>query len=180
MMQIDSLVDYNKIVLHEKIAAVKSIRNTYRADDLINVLSSAPDRDKGIINNFEKDEVLIRRIQCKGVLRMVRFFTMKGVARYLHEGRVFSYKNACSFFNIEPRDLEKEKLVASLNSIKELDGTYNTKKLLKWLFEKRKSAKQLGDSCTLSKMLEFVDTLHEDDMMSIPDTKLALLRSFDI
>jgi hypothetical protein len=177
MTTIESLLDYNKQVLYEKIRSVKVIRNTYRANDLIDVLSSAPDRDKRIIADYEKDEVLIRRTQCKGVLRMTRFFTLKGVTRYLHEGKVFSYKNACSFFNVEPKDLEKEKLEKELSNYEEEDGTYNTKRLLRWLFEKRKSAKALGESCSIEKIIEFVNELPEEEKEMIPDTKLSLLQS---
>lgn len=181
---IDSLLDYNKQALFTKIKTVKVIRNTYRANELIDVLSSMPDRDKRIISEYEKDEVLIRRTQCKGVLRMTRFLTEKGVSRYLHEGKVFSYKNACEFFKVEPRDLEKEKLERELELMKEEENSddnetplYNTKKLLRWLFEKRKSAKVLGETCTAETILDFVDELSEDEKEGISETKLNLLRS---
>lgn len=174
---LSSLHDYNRKALFDKIDGVRKIDNTYRATALIDVLSSAPERDKGIIKNYEKDEVMIRRVQCKGILRITRFFTLKGIARYLHEGKVFSYKNACAYFEIEPRDLEKEKLSEELSSIKMDNDKYNTKKLLKWLFEKRKSAKVLGESCTISKLLEFVDDLHIDDKEAINSAKLSLLHS---
>ena len=177
MSSIESLLDYNKQALYDKIRSVKVIRNTYRANDLIDVLSSAPDRDKRIIADYEKDEVLIRRTQCKGVLRMTRFFTLKGVTRYLHEGKVFSYKNACSFFGITPKDLEKEKLEKELANYKEEDGNYNTKRLLRWLFEKRKSAKVLGESCSIEKIIEFVNELPEEEREMISDAKLSLLQS---
>ena len=168
----DDLHDYNRKALHEKISKVKTIRDTYRANEMIDVLSSAPDRDKGIINNYDSDEVLIRRIQCKGVTRMTRFFTLKGIARYLHEGRVFSYKNACSFFNVQSRDLVKEKLISELDACTEDNCLYNTKKLLKWLYEKRKSAKILGESCKISDVLEFAT----DDMIDLNADKIKLLQ----
>lgn len=178
-MSIESLLDYNKQVLHEKIRNVKIIRNTYRANDLIDVLSSAPDRDKRLISCYENDEVLIRRTQCKGVLRMTRFLTLKGITRYLHEGKVFSYKNACSYFHVEPRDLEKEKLQKELQLYK-IDDKYNTKKILRWLFEKRKSAKLLGDICTINQLVEYIDDLPDDEKEMLPDSKVNLLRSIQI
>ena len=158
-MCMESLVDLNKKALHDKLANVdtKKLKNgtVYNANDVIDILSTHKDRDKRLINDYSNEEVLILKSKRKGYLRSSRFFTITGISRYLLEGKIFAYKNACSFFNIEPQNIEYIKYNEQLCNIKDDNGAYNTKALLKWLFGKRKSFKLLGDSCSIIDVLAF-------------------------
>lgn len=179
-MDINSLLAINKKAIFDKLDKVEKKDNTYKVIDLIAALSTSIDRDRGIVNNYLPDEVFIRRVKCNGILRAARFFTLKGIARYLHEGKIYSYKNACEYFKVEPKDLEEEKLLNELKDMKvnSLDGSvlYDTKRLLRWLFEKRKSAKHLGDECSATTMLEYIDSLDEDELMIVNSRKLKILK----
>jgi hypothetical protein len=176
-ISLPTLVDLNVTSLHNKIAAVKNIRGTYRANDLIDVVSESPERDKRLINSYATDEVMIRRIKCKGYLRTTRFFTKKGIARYVVEGKLFNYKNVCAFFGIEPRDLEREKLEQELADLQDDDdpNLYDVKKVLRWLFEKRKSNKALGEHADLVAIYGWINTLDDDEKDIINATKLAII-----
>jgi hypothetical protein len=167
----DKLLDYNRQALFEKLRQVQVIDGTYKVNDIIDCLSSNKERDRRYVNKFEEDEIVIKNIKSKGYIRKVRFFTIRGIERYLNEGKVFSYKNACEFFKIAPRDLVEEKELDLLKTMYDSD-IFQTKQILKWIFEKRKQIKKLGETCTIAELLE---VLEEYD---IDAHKLQLLKKF--
>lgn len=167
-----SLLELNKTTLHNKIAQVQNIKsNLYAANDLIDVLSTQKERDKRMINDYSEDEVTLRIVRRDGLLRKIRFFTLAGIARYLTEGKIYAYRDACAYFNTTPIDLEEKSIADELLAMKTSTGTYKTTQLLKWLFGKRKMCKALGEYVTLSDVYQMFK-----DSPDIPDNKLKLLR----
>jgi hypothetical protein len=148
------LLELNKNVLHDKLSKLKKYNDLYVAKDLIDILSDQKERDTRVINEFTDEEIKVHTVRRKSGLKSVRLFTAKGIERYLHEGKLFDYQNACSYFNVPAKDKVAESYSAFLSEI--YDSTtkkYNTKKILKWLFEKRKMCKSLGDYTTLGAVI---------------------------
>ncbi len=175
----DTLVDLNKATLFKKLDLVRKVQTTYMANDLIDVVSESPARDKRMINNYLDDEIMNRRIECKGYLRITRFFTMKGIARYVLEGKLFNYKNVCEYFKIPVIDLNKKKLKEELVSM-QLEDAYDVKKVLKWLFEKRKSVKSLGEYAGILDIYKWLDTIGTEEKNMISNDKLQLVEELCI
>jgi hypothetical protein len=165
-------LDINRNSLHEKLSKVKKVKNCYRADEVIEILSNSAVRDKRLINNYTDEEVVVLDVKTKGYTRKARFFTKTGISKYLSEGKVFSYINACKFFEVEPEDLDKKKMKEELKKciVNSEKLTFNTKATLKWLFEKRKSVKHLGEECSYDELLKWMNTV------VVNEKKLELLK----
>jgi hypothetical protein len=161
-MAYESLLELNRSALFEKLDTVFSLSGSYVACDLIDILSNQPDRDKRLINDWNNGEVVVHKIVRDGGLRSVRFFTKAGICRYLIEGKLFAYADACSYFNEPVVNLEhlkwtRELAAMEVKEVKEVrekdrekeDKTYKTTSLLKWLFGKRKMCVELGKSTTI-------------------------------
>lgn len=157
----DHLLAVNKQAINKKLDAVKRVNDNscilYNCNDIIDALSDAKVRDKRLINDYGKEYVLVRSIKIKNVSRACRFFTLKGIERYLNEGKIYSYKNACEYFSISDRNKQHDKYKEQLEKCKESEEYYNTKKILKWLYEKRKSIKALGETTTIKNLLEYIE-----------------------
>lgn len=164
------LLDQNKQALYKKLDMVRRVHDYLVCNDIINALSQARERDKHILCNFDNDEIVICKVRVNGVLRECRCFTQKGIERYLHEGKLYNYHNACSYFNVEPRDKNYEKALKQLQTcIDAKTQTFIMHKLLKWLFNKRKSISSLGSEITTLGLIAKLKT-YED----IDKKKLAL------
>lgn len=180
----NELIQLNKNAIYDKLKNVHKIADNYVANDLIDAVSTHKERDKKLINGWGEDEVFIQKTVRGNSMRLVRLFTMKGIARYLQEGKVYSYENLCKYFNIQPIDKELEKLKKELNNIKAGNGdnikdgdgdTYQTNKILKWLFESRVQAKSLGSHTTKEKLTEWLNSGLKD-IKNINKKKLQLLK----
>ena len=171
----EAFLELNKQVLHTRITTVQHVKDLYVASDLIDVLSNQKERDRRIINDYAEDEIKIYKIQRPGGLKTVRMFTKKGIERYLHEGKLYDYQNACSYFSVIPVDKVRQGYQTDLESFSinnNSDATqekkygtkkYDTKKLLKWLFGKRKMCKSLGDQTSIVEVLEVFGTSDDAD-----------------
>lgn len=169
-LDISDIKNINKYCLYKKLESVEKNENCYKANELINILSINKERDKKLIGNYNKNEVVIKKTNCYGYNRNTRFLTQKGIARYLHEGKIFSYENACKYFNVKPKDLDVEKWNLQLEKLKTDDekdmNKYKTNLLLKWLFEKRKSCKNLGTVVSIESLLEWISNSKLEDEIS--------------
>jgi hypothetical protein len=158
---IKEIRNINKESLYKKLENVEKIKDCYKANDVIDILSNNKERDKRLIGGYTRDEVVLKKTICNGFLRTTRFLTQKGIERYLHEGKIFSYENACSYFAVKPKDLDIEKWNIQLEKIKIDDEDniteYKTSLILKWLFEKRKFCKTLGENVSIESLLEWID-----------------------
>lgn len=181
----EALLELNKQGLHTRLAKVQHVKDLYVASDLIDTLSNQKERDRRLINDYSEDELKTYKIQRPGGLKTVRMLTKKGIERYLHEGKLFDYNNACSYFSVIPIDKVKQGYIADLESFlsntnttkkdnvkKDTIKKYDTKKLLKWLFGKRKMCKALGDQTSIAEVLEIFGTSEDADQ-----PKLEFLKS---
>jgi hypothetical protein len=189
---LDNINEYNRKVIYERLETCLNIDNTYKCNDVIETLSMMKIRDKRMINEYATDEVILRKIKTSGYMRLTRFFTEKGLKRYLEEGKIISYKTVCSYFKIEEKNLEYDKLLKELNKCIILDKStlcdksiildkstlcdkstvkdtidkktvkitsdtkFATKKILNWLFDKRKSNKELGTIVSIPTLLKWI------------------------
>jgi nitrite reductase/ring-hydroxylating ferredoxin subunit len=152
----DAILEFNRNGLSEKINNLNIVDECYPANDLIEILSNAKERDKKLINGYSETEVIIKKVERNKLIRSVRYFTKSGVARYLHEGKLFNYKNACAHFGVIPIDLDIVEYKKQLARYETVDGRYKVAPVLKWLYGKRKSCKALGEIATKEEILEFV------------------------
>jgi hypothetical protein len=157
----DKLLSINKSAISNKLDKVKRIKykngNTlYSCNDMIEFLSESKSRDKRLINDYTKEQVVVRNIDVSGVLRACRFFTILGIERYLNEGKIYSYSNACAYFFIPVKNKKHEQYSLELTKC-QVGNKYDTKKLLRWLFEKRKSIKSLGIETTIADVVECLE-----------------------
>lgn len=168
MSQYDILLDQNKQALYKKLDNVRRCHDYLVCNDVINALSQAKERDKHILNNFDNEEIVICKVRVSGVLRECRCFTQKGIVRYLHEGKLYNYQNACSYFNVEPHDKNYEKALKQiLACIDTTTQTFVMHKLLKWLFNKRKSIASFGDEISTTDLIAKLKTMSDVDMKKL-------------
>ncbi len=155
----EKLADLNRAALYKRLDKVQKESELYVALDLIDTLSMQKERDRRLINNYSDSEMVTLKTSRKGRTKMVRMFTLAGIEKYLYEGRVYDYENACSYFGIKPKNKLTENFEMDIKSMQRPDcacsvATYDTKKMLKWLFGKRKSCKELGDQMTIDTLLK--------------------------
>ena len=171
------LLEINRRAIYAKINKVykKILGDTtyFLANDIIYSVSEAIARDKRLISDYDDDQVVILMHKSK----YCRFLTIKGIQRYVHEGKIYSYVNVCQYFNVAPhnkQDLEllskfnkcifkgelvkselvKNELVKSELVKGELANTqYITSMLLKFIFGKRKQISALGIYCTKAEIM---------------------------
>ena len=157
-MEIKELIDLNRTSLFKQLDAIKvHIGHHYRCDDIIKELSSSVTSDKRLINDYEDDETVILTIRVKGMTRKCRAFTKKGLIRYIHEGKVVDYENACLWVGTKPKNKLMEKVEKLL-----VDGKFAKSKILKFLFEKRKTTSALDNYVTPAELLTWLEPYKED------------------
>ena len=159
-MDFPDLLEINRKELFRKINKIKvRFGGVRKCDDVIKALSSSVVSDKRLINGYTKAEVKLIGIQGKSGLRICRAFTNKGIRRYIHEGKIIDYQNACAYFGEKPLDKELEKVRKYLGN----DSKFNTRQILKWAYEKRKQDKTLGVRISCEELIEYlVDDEFED------------------
>lgn len=149
----DDLQLANKTDVFEKLANLVVVRETIRCNDLIDAISTSVSRDKRLINNYTPEQMIKHDVQVGNTLRSCRMFTMEGIKRYVHEGKIYSYKNVCEYFGLSPID----PLIAEMDKCKVPGSeTFMTKKMLKWLFDKRKQTKELKSTVSLDKLRQWL------------------------
>lgn len=178
-MNINLLLDLNREELFAQLnsAYIYSYNGekVWLADDIIDILSEKKIRDTRLINNFTEDEIVVIGVKTK-VLRLRRFFTLKGIKRYLLEGKLFNVDNAYKYFNLENKNLEiliMRQIEKCVVNKKEL--TFNTKKTLKWLFEKRKQISAFDEIIDCRILLDWLESNTHSDKIS-EDKKKYLIK----
>ena len=140
---IDDYVQINQLVIFAKIDTVRRLDDLYHCNDLINILSDSIARDVRLVNDFTSDELVIRTAWDKTQYRRMRYLTLFGVARYIHDGKIYSYANACAYFSLEPINKQHAKWKKSIDAFI-INDMFSTKHILQWLFERKKSCAALG------------------------------------
>ncbi len=172
-MNYASLLNANKVALFAKLDGVQKIKELYVANDIIEAVSNKKGRDMNMISSYADDEVQIYTIKRATGLKAMRFFTKKGLTRYIHEGKLFDYKNVCEYFGIEPNDKQALEYKQYLETIYDTTTKkYKTSTLLRWLFNKRKMCKSLSDYTDIQSVIDLFENSDEID-----DTKLNYLKN---
>ena len=149
--------DINKQAIYAKLSHIntKTYKDItlYLANDIIKAISTSIYRDKHLINTYDKK--LIHVLLHEGKYR--RYLTLEGVKKYIHEGKIYSYENVCSYFKELPRDKQRDKNVNYINKcIVSMEPiTFKTSLILKFIYGRRKKLQHLHDTCT------------KDDLISI-------------
>jgi len=161
----------NKIYIFNKLDDINNKDNFICCNDLFNIISSSIASDRRLINSYDKDEVILMWKKNNGKLRNCRFFTHKGLVRYLSEGKIFNHKNVCEYFNVDIIDKELIKIY----KYKNIDGTFDTKKILKWLFGKRKACSSLNKFISLEELSEWLIEYKKNDILINRKNKILSL-----
>jgi nitrite reductase/ring-hydroxylating ferredoxin subunit len=150
----EDLALINKEAIFDKLSSLKIFEETIRCSDLIDAISISISRDKRIISKYTLDEMIIMKVDVEGTLRNCRMFTDIGIARYIQEGKIYAYENVCEYFGVETVNPYDEQVVKCLDG----EGVFNTKKILNWLYGRRKKDKSAGLSMTFDKLIEWLDS----------------------
>jgi len=171
-IQMQKLKNINRDAIFEKLANLKVIENTIQCNALINAISTAVSRDKKLINNYSQNEVIVSLIKTdNNKLRYCRMFTVDGIKRYVHEGKIYSYLNVCEYFGIKPID----KLAVELKKCMTDNGLFITIKILRWLFETQKRTTKLPKKTSYEKLIEWINTQSINNINLIKFEKLKSL-----
>jgi hypothetical protein len=146
----------------------KKERLIYRCNTVIDQISTKPVRDKRLISDYNDDEVIcIRSNVDTDKKRKYRYFTIKGLERYIHEGKIYGYNNVCEYYGFTPIDKEMLYIVELFK-----EGLCEQKKLLKWVFGKRKQNIRLPDKITLNEFADWLDQYKKDDINVLKKNKI--------
>ncbi len=145
----EALLAHNKKALFAKLDAVPRIDDNICAVDLIKAVSDRVECDRRYIHKFTPDQML--------VLKNKRYLTVEGTKRYIHEGHLFAYATVCEYFKVEPVLPYKEEL-AGLKK----EGGYDTKRILRWLYDRRKYSSKLDPCITLKELVLFATNVAPD------------------
>ena len=147
----EEFVLFNQKALFSKLDKVRKINNCYNCNDIIEILSESKSRDIRHINDYDISEVIICKVFIETQTRRLRYFTLAGIAKYLHEGKIYSYANACVYFSVQPINKEHIKWKKTVDTFL-VNDSFDTNKILKWLFEKKKSCVALGNYVDIGKL----------------------------
>jgi hypothetical protein len=147
----------NKEAIFDKLSSLRVFEETIKCNDLIDAISTAISRDKRIISKYTVDEMITMKVDVKGTLRNCRMFTDIGIARYIQEGKIYAYENVCEYFGVEPRNPYDKQVDDCLDE----EGVFDTKKILNWLYGRRKQDRSMGLKITVDKLIKWLDS-HDD------------------
>lgn len=168
----DDLIELNYKSIADKLDKVSCIKNSYAAVDLIGVLSNNVERDKRLISDWDDSLVVVRNVKRGNFTRKIRYLTLEGIKKYLSDGKVFNRDAAYKYFGLPAVNLEQKKWCEIFDKFKHEhdDELYKTSSVLRWLFEKRKSTKELDTYASLIDIVNFVEGFE------ISDEKIAFLK----
>jgi len=153
----EEFIALNQQAIFNKISLVRQVDGCYCCSDLINALSDAVVRDLRLINDYDDTQVIIKKITNDKQGRNMRFFTITGIHRYLHEGKIYSYNNACAYFKVSPINKDHKKWIITVNKCI-VDNLFISSKILRWLFEKKKSSVVLGERVDYKTLTQWLKT----------------------
>jgi len=178
MSYLNKLHDINRQFIYDKLDAVQCIERDnqiyVRCDDIFRILSKSIVRDKRLINDYSSDEVITMSIEVSSgqskVIRLCRLFTQKGLHRYIQEGKIISYIHVCEYFNLSVKDSD----IIKINSCLVDKDLFDTKKILKWVFGKRKQVKQLGATVNIKEFAEWLSSNQDNCLINRKNKVLKL------
>jgi hypothetical protein len=178
----DELKKINRYDIFTKLDNV-TIQDTHiMCNELIDIVSISKARDRRVINDYADDEIIVQMSKINGKLHRYRYFTRKGLLRYIQEGHIYNYKNVCAYYGIRVRNFEHDEFDKLFkNSDKDADNDAdnvtnggNSKKVLKWIFKKRKQSKLLPNIITKKQLLEWLKLYDKDDLSMARKNKIML------
>lgn len=165
----DALKEINRKAVFSKLDKIMLNEGHVKCNDLIDVLSTAKESDKRMINGWGADFIYVKFMKCGSVNRACRVFTPPGIVKYIHAGHIYSYENACLYFKTEPIDKKAVELKKCLCK----PNVFHTYKIMKFLFNKRKQSKLLGKTVFIQELINWLDDYENDDI--IEENKKYLL-----
>jgi hypothetical protein len=175
----EDFIELNRKYLYDKLDSINCNNQIYIVNDIIDVLSSTPPRDRSRINKYPSDLVYIGYAKRDNCLRQVRLFTEAGLLYYLNDGNITNYIDACSYFNVPPIDLLYKKYKEQFDRIinKCVNGKFKTSILLSWLYDKIKNIVRLPTYIDIDDVLEFIINYNTSD--TINKKKYNILISYN-
>jgi hypothetical protein len=172
----NELHNINKQSIHNKLSKVHTITKDvelYNCGDIIEILSKNKLSDMRYLNGYLPDEVVVILSTINKKTRKRRFFTLKGLTRYIRFHNIISYKHVCEYFNIEYIDkkiieykMELDNMTNIVNDVK----SYNTKKLIYWLTGVK--VKDVPEYIQAEDVSDYVADCYEDKLKYFNDIAL--------
>lgn len=164
----DNLVKDNEKMIFAKLDNLNKYQNMYICCEVLKLLSQSINSDKVMISSWDANHVIVKEFKL-GTIRKRRVFRKKGFRRYLSEGNIRWKPTVFKYFGLNEKDPDQEYLEKHL-----IDGKFNTKLILKWIFQKRKQCKALGNNVALMTLIEWLDYHNKP----VPLAKKNALRKF--
>lgn len=136
----------------------EQIKTIYKMADLINLTSYSKHRDYNLMLKYSN--CISHDILINNAIRTCCFLDIEGIKFYLYNGKVSNYIDACKYFNIPCINLKYLKYDKELENIQNGSSDslnksqYETNKILRWLFNKRKSNQSLGNYTNIRKLID--------------------------
>lgn len=137
----------------------EQIKTIYKMSDLINITSSAKNRDYHLM--IKHGKYITHDVLINNAVRSCCFLDIEGIKFYLYHGKVSNYTDTCSYFDIPCINLNYLKYDKELENMQNEDkasvlnkDVYETSKILRWLFGKRKSNQSLGQYTDIRKLID--------------------------
>lgn len=133
----------------------------WKCKDIFEILSDSVACDQRMVNAYDETEIVVSDIpSSNGAVRRCRLFTRKGLVRYIHEGKITEYENACIWLGEQPRN----KLVEVVRGMLSVETrSFKTRQILKWLFQRRKYDKLLGENVSCNTLWNWMQ-LYKDQI----------------
>lgn len=163
-MSIQKFLDVNRKAIFDKLDTVIVIKpdqsdaKLYLVNDVIDAISELKVRDKRLVNDWSDDYIgLVKYAKPGDQMRTYRAFTQLGITRYLAEGKIYSYKNACEWFGTVPKNKQHEVWESDLKKYQLADGSHDLRKILRWVYEKKKSCERFPDEITWRQLIKRIE-----------------------
>ena len=180
-MAMQEFLELNRKHLFNRLDNIGCNKQIYIVNDLIDVLSNTPSRDRSRINKYSVDYVYIGYAMHKNRLMLVRLFTEAGIEYYLNDGNITNYNDACSYFGISPIDLEHKKYMEQFSRIKNkcIDGKFKSSIILTWLYDKQKNISRLPVYISNTELIDFINSYNTADLLNKKKYNIFLKHKFE-
>ena len=166
-MSFQKYLDVNRKAIFDKLDRVTIIesdgKKLYIANDIIDAISELKIRDKRLINDWTEEYIkIVKYAKPNDQIRTYRVFTKEGITKYLAEGKIYSYKNACEYFGISFTNKQYNTWENDLNKFQLTDGNHDLRKILRWIYEKKKSCERFPDEISWTDLIKKIENSNTD------------------
>jgi len=145
-------IDFNKLNEEKVIAVLKEITvidKCYCCNEIFKSISNRSlSWNRSLVSKYKKDidYIIIKTAIKSKHINKYRFFTHKGLSKYINETDVISKKPVCKYFGITMKKIKKDSLDSFIVKDSDIGSSIGFNiKIIKWLFDKRKRLKQFKD-----------------------------------